>query len=150
MRYINKNVLYIYIQNILTFFQTIGTIPNSTTDVCTAHTELQQIMPKLKTAMSKMDLEECKHYITCIISEKFAEKALQDKLEELKIEKELDSAMKSLSCLDSQAFIKIIENQKSLEGKIEEIKHLKESIALLEEKLQCVRIYKELYLLKIF
>lgn len=118
-------------------FETIGTIPNSTTDVCTAHTELQQIMPKLKTAMSKMDLEECKHYITCIISEKFAEKALQDKLEELKIEKELDSAMKSLSCLDSQAFIKIIENQKSLEGKIEEIKHLKESIALLEEKLQC-------------
>ncbi|XP_070151799.1 optineurin isoform X2 [Polyergus mexicanus] len=113
--------------------ESMGFETNDTTDVYTyTHTELQQIMPKLKTA-SKMDLEECKHYIT----EKFAGKALQDKLEELKIEKELDSAMKSLSCLDSQAFIKIIENQKSLEAKIEEIKHLKESIALLEEKLQC-------------
>lgn len=113
-------------------------------------------MPKLKiarllkTAMSKMDLEECKHYITCIISEEFAEKALKDKLEELKTEKELESAMQSLSCTDSQTSVKIVENQKSLESKDEEIKHLKESIALLEEKLQCVCIYKELYLLKIF
>lgn len=132
------------------FLQTIGTILNDTTDVCSAQTELQQIVPKLKTAISKMDLEECKHYITCIISEKFAEKALQDKLEELKMEKELESAMKSLSCVDSQNSTKIIENQKILEEKNEEIKHLKESIALLEEKLQCVRIYKELYLLKVF
>lgn len=100
--------------------------------------------------MSKMDLEKCKHYITCIISEKFAEKALQDKLEELKTEKELESAMQSLSCTDSQTSLKIAENQKSLEAKDEEIKHLKESIALLEEKLQCVCIYKELYSLKIF
>ncbi|KAL6429398.1 hypothetical protein ACFW04_008226 [Cataglyphis niger] len=118
-------------------FETIGTILNDTTDVCSAQTEFQQIVPKLKTAISKMDLEECKHYITCIISEKFAEKALQDKLEELKMEKELESAMKSLSCVDSQNSAKIIENQKILEEKNEEIKHLKESIALLEEKLQC-------------
>ncbi|XP_050456704.1 putative autophagy-related protein 11 isoform X2 [Cataglyphis hispanica] len=118
-------------------FETIGTILNDTTDVYSAQTELQQIVPKLKTAISKMDLEECKHYITCIISEKFAEKALQDKLEELKMEKELESAMKSLSYVDSQNSAKIIENQKILEEKNEEIKHLKESIALLEEKLQC-------------
>ncbi|GAB1859378.1 hypothetical protein CAJAP_00457 [Camponotus japonicus] len=119
-------------------FETIGTIPQfDITNVCSAQTELQQITPKLKTAMSKMDLEECKHYITCIISEKFAEKALQDKLEELKTEKELESAMQSLSCTDSQTSLKIVENQKSLQAKDEEIKHLKESITLLEEKLQC-------------
>lgn len=107
-------------------------------------------MPKFKTAVSKTDLEECKHYITCVISEKFAEKALQDKLEELKTEKELESAMQSLSCTDSQISVNIVETQKNLEAKDEEIKHLKESIALLEEKLQCVCIYKELYLLKLF
>lgn len=58
--------------------------------------------------------------------------------------------MQSLSCTDSQTSVNIIENQKNLEAKDEEIKHLKEFIALLEEKLQCVCIYKELYMLKIF
>ncbi|CAL1682269.1 unnamed protein product [Lasius platythorax] len=115
-------------------FETIGTIPQSDT---TAQTELQQITPKLKIAISKMDLEECKQYITCVISEKFAEKALQDKLEELKLEKELESAMKSLNCIDSETSAKIVENQKRLKAKDEEINYLKESIALLKEKLQC-------------
>lgn len=127
-------------------FETIGTIPQSDiTSVCSVQTELQQITPKFKTAISKTDLEECKHYITCVISEKFAEKALQDKLEELKTEKELESAMQSLSCTDSQTSVNIIENQKNLEAKDEEIKHLKEFIALLEEKLQCALTPIELH-----
>ncbi|XP_072764180.1 uncharacterized protein [Anoplolepis gracilipes] len=122
-------------------FETIGTIPQSdVTDVCTIQTELEQITPKLKTAISKMDLEQCKHYITCIISEKFAEKALEDKLEEVRekeVQKELESAMKSLSCADSETSVKMVEIQKCLEAKDKEINHLKKSIALLEEKLQC-------------
>lgn len=137
--------------NLMKFFQTIGTISKSdVTDDCAANTELQQITPKLKIAMSKMDLEECKQYIIRIISEKLAEKTLQNKLGEIKLEKELESAMKSLSCIDKETSAEIVENQNHLEAKDKEINDLKESIALLEEKLQCVCIYKKLCLLKLF
>ncbi|XP_029167983.1 optineurin-like [Nylanderia fulva] len=122
-----------------TGFETIGTTSESNVIINdAAHTELQQITPKLKIAMSKMNLEECKKYVTCIISEKFAEKALQNKLEEIKLEKELESAMKSLNCIDKEASAKIVENQNCLDAKDKEINYLKEVIALLEEKLQCV------------
>lgn len=121
-----------------TGFETIGTISKSdVADDCTVNTELQQITPKLKIAMSKMDLEECKQHIIHIISEKLAEKTLQNKLGELKLEKELESAMKSLSCIEKKTSAKNVDKN-HLEAKDKEINYLKESIALLEEKLQCV------------
>lgn len=109
-------------------------------------------MPKLTDAVSNIAIEKCKELITSVISEKFADKELQQKLQQLKVEKELESAMKSLSCSDNCSYVKPVEVLKCSEAcsaKNQEIARLKESIDLLEQKLQCVRFFKKLFI-KIF
>lgn len=88
-----------------------------------------------------MAIEKCKEYITSVISEKFADKELQQKLQQLKVEKELESAMKSLSCSDNYNYVKPVEVLKCSEAcsaKDQEIACLKKTIDLLEQKLKCV------------
>lgn len=109
-------------------------------------------MPKLTGAISKIAIEKCKGYITSLISEKFADKE-QDKLQQLKVEKELESAMKSLSCNDNHSNVKSIESSETnvlkcseiYSEKDQEIACLKQSIVLLEQKLQCVCFFKTLF-----
>lgn len=94
-----------------------------------------------------MAIEKCKEYITSIISEKFADKEMQHKLQQLKVEKELESAMESLSCNDNYN-VKSVEVLKCSEvclAKDQEIVCLKKSIDLLERKLQCVCFFKKLF-----
>ncbi|XP_011636667.1 myosin-11 isoform X2 [Pogonomyrmex barbatus] len=97
-------------------------------------------MPKLTGAISKIAIEKCKEYITSIISEKLADKELQQKMQQSIVEKELESAMKSLSCesSDTSKTVESLKCSKSCFAKDQEIARLKESIALLDQKLQCV------------
>lgn len=65
------------------------------------------------------------------------------KLEQLKLEKELESAMKSLSYSDKHAKpVEILKCSEACLTKDQEIACLKESINLLEQKLQCVCFLK--------
>ncbi|XP_011691264.1 PREDICTED: flagellar attachment zone protein 1 isoform X2 [Wasmannia auropunctata] len=105
-------------------------------------TELEQNTPELAGSISKMAIEKCKDYIISIISEKLADEELQRKLQKLKASKELESATVALNCkLHSDSCAETVESLKCSEMcsvKDQEIASLKESIALLEQKLQCV------------
>lgn len=98
--------------------------------------------------MSKLTIEGCKKCITSIISEKFDDKEkLQQKLQQLETEKELESAM-----IENKINYKLYSDVETTESskcskayseKDQEIACLKESNALLEQKLQCVRFFKK-------
>lgn len=103
-------------------------------------------MFKLPDIASKM--EACKQYT---VSEKCTgyEQVmnLHRSLDQLNIEKELELAMKSLNCNSDETSEKTIEHQECSEcsAKQQEITCLKESISLLEQRLQCVCFYRKLY-----
>lgn len=129
-------------------YKAISAISESDTINASTNQELEQNMPKLTDAVSNIAIEKCKELITSVISEKFADKELQQKLQQLKVEKELESAMKSLSCSDNCSYVKPVEVLKCSEAcsaKNQEIARLKESIDLLEQKLQCVLTPVELH-----
>ncbi|XP_012532491.1 optineurin isoform X2 [Monomorium pharaonis] len=123
-----------------TGFETINASSESTINISN-QAELEQNIPKLTDAISKMNMEKYKEYIASVISEKFTDKDLQ---QPSKVEKDLESAMKSLNYSDSYSFeecVKTVESLKFSEvcsAKDQEIASLKESIALLKQKLQFV------------
>ncbi|XP_024888606.1 optineurin-like [Temnothorax curvispinosus] len=122
-------------------YKAISAISESDTIVSnafTSETELEQNVPKLTSAISKIAVEKCKEYITSVISEKFADKDQQK--QQLKVEKELELAMKSLSSSDSHSYVKpeIPKCSEACSAKDQEIACLKKSIDILEQKLQCI------------
>ncbi|XP_018309199.1 optineurin isoform X1 [Mycetomoellerius zeteki] len=98
---------------------------------------------EIVSVMSKLTIEGCKKCITSIISEKFDDKEkLQQKLQQLETEKELESAM-----IENKINYKLYSDVETTESskcskayseKDQEIACLKESNALLEQKLQCI------------
>ncbi|XP_012228357.1 optineurin-like isoform X2 [Linepithema humile] len=116
-------------------FEPISAISESTSISIPDQIEFQQSMLS-KVMISKMDIEACKQYTT---SEKFTEKGLYKSPDQLKVEKELESAMKSLNCNSCETSEQIVEHQECSECSVkqQEIACLKESIALLQQRLQC-------------
>lgn len=103
----------------------------------------------LEVTPTKMDIEACK------TSENLTEKNSYKSPNQLKVEKELESAMKSLSCNSCDTFTEqtsaeqisvaqTAEHQECSEcsAKHQEIACLKESVALLQERLQYVCFYR--------
>lgn len=114
--------------------------------------ELEQNMPQLIHTISKMAIEKWKAYQRHItsISETFIDKELQFKVkeEQPKEKKELESVVTALNCKLDDSCIETAKSLKCSEvcsAKDQEIASLKESIALLEQKLQCVCSFKVVY-----
>lgn len=104
-------------------FEAISAFPESAISIAD-QIEFQQSMLKLPDIASKM--EACEQYIA---SENLTEKGLCKSLDQSKVEKELESAMKSLSCCETSE--KTAERQECSEcsAKHQEIMCLKETIA---------------------
>ncbi|XP_011879677.1 PREDICTED: optineurin [Vollenhovia emeryi] len=107
----------------------------------TSRAEPEQKMSKLTDTTSQMAIKKCKECTTSAMPEEFDEEDIQQNLQQVIVEKELESAMKSLSCNDSANDVKsmeILKYSKMCSAKDQEIDCLKKSIDLLEQKLQCV------------
>ncbi|XP_070529670.1 optineurin isoform X1 [Cardiocondyla obscurior] len=127
-------------------YKAINTISNSDILSTVSPAEFEQNMPELTDAVSKIAVEKCKEYITSLMSESFVDKDIQSLLQS-KMEKEIESAMKSLNTdinyvksdnsIEHLSYLLNIYTEKCC-AKDEENARLKAFINLLEQKLKCV------------